>query len=709
MEDFLLVQISIKNCWIGDPSKPSLEKTRIQIMSCGRVEAYFPPYDSIFITLIKSHNLEVHFFQDQKQLCLQKVDIENLTSEPKSYSLNFEIQGIKGHLGLSAVLFDSNLPSNNSVISKFKDSINDVERIKELLIENWENIKIPIGTGQELGVDLEMVQCTEKITRQEAENLKNTVIGLNEKLKVLQLVEKILKEEDKNLYRHLQAREEMQNQLLDKCEELKDFALDRDRKLLQSYEKVTGMQKELLTSESKNRDLESIINDLNGQIKILQGEKNQLKAQVKNFDSMEAFIRNLQKNIKTLEENREKMRNDFKKHEEEHEKLNIKKTQEFQDVIDKNLKLEEIIKEKDKKIMELESIIESKNTEILELQGQCRSYLGEIQGLKDQETKAISFEALAKKHQLECIKTQENMQKTTSKFSEVVKNINSEKVRYLKLSLELQGQIKSLELKITSLEQNLNNEYTRTMDLTTKVTTLSSSTTLSIDSQHISKSLLKLYSEYSKTKMIIAGDFLIFYKSFMLLATNLKSLNKLIVHIREIYLAKDEEIHALYDVIAELQKRIPYTAAKDDPVDSAMAEYINSLESPLDIPFVREEPGIYLFGSKRIFIKLDNGKLSIRIGGGTVLMDEYVQMHTDIEMARLEERRKRKSSPQRQMMGKIIEKITGDKVKDPRITAQKVVKCIMDANGKNKIITIPRSHSRGGDGSRSPMKINRLA
>jgi hypothetical protein len=285
MEEFLLVQISIKSCWIGDPSKPSLEKTRIQIISCGRVEAYTPPYDSIFITLIKSHSPEVHFFQDQKQLCFQKIDIETLTSEPKSYSQNFETQGTKGHLGLSAVLFDSSLPSNQSVISKFKDSIDDVGRIKELLIENWENIEISSGTGQELGVDLEMVQCTEKITRQEAENLKNTVLGLNEKLKVLQLVERILKEEDKNLYKHLQAREEMHDQLLAKCEELKEFSLDRDKKLSQSYEKVTEMQKELLTSESKNRDLESIINGLNGQIKICQGEKAQLTAQVKNFDS----------------------------------------------------------------------------------------------------------------------------------------------------------------------------------------------------------------------------------------------------------------------------------------------------------------------------------------------------------------------------------------------------------------------------------------
>ena len=51
-------------------------------------------------------------------------------------------------------------------------------------------------------------------------------------------------------------------------------------------------------------------------------------------------------------------------------------------------------------------------------------------------------------------------------------------------------------------------------------------------------------------------------------------------------------------------------AQVSDPVDLAMAEYINSLENPLDIPFIREEQGIYIFGTKRIYVKVDNGKLS---------------------------------------------------------------------------------------------------
>ena len=65
---------------------------------------------------------------------------------------------------------------------------------------------------------------------------------------------------------------------------------------------------------------------------------------------------------------------------------------------------------------------------------------------------------------------------------------------------------------------------------------------------------------------------------------------------------------------------------KGDPVDEALAEYINTMEdkSKLKVMFIRVNPGVYQFGSKKICIKVEQGKINIRVGGGFMIIDEFV-------------------------------------------------------------------------------------
>jgi hypothetical protein len=80
---------------------------------------------------------------------------------------------------------------------------------------------------------------------------------------------------------------------------------------------------------------------------------------------------------------------------------------------------------------------------------------------------------------------------------------------------------------------------------------------------------------------------------------------------------KKIEIECLRRIVMELQSRSAvYIPIKEDPVDYALSEYINAREKPLEIPFCREDRGIYIFGSKRVFVKVEQGKIIIRVGGG---------------------------------------------------------------------------------------------
>jgi hypothetical protein len=86
--------------------------------------------------------------------------------------------------------------------------------------------------------------------------------------------------------------------------------------------------------------------------------------------------------------------------------------------------------------------------------------------------------------------------------------------------------------------------------------------------------------------------------------------NSLVTKLRELTEDKEFEIEILRRMVTELQRQHPtYIPVKDDPVDLAISEYCNARAKPLDVPFLREDQGIYVFGSKRVFIKMENGKI----------------------------------------------------------------------------------------------------
>ena len=66
-----------------------------------------------------------------------------------------------------------------------------------------------------------------------------------------------------------------------------------------------------------------------------------------------------------------------------------------------------------------------------------------------------------------------------------------------------------------------------------------------------------------------------------------------------------------------------YKAIKGDEIDELFAKHINAAN--LDLPIKRLAAGKYLFGSKNIIAKIVNGKLLIRVGGGFMSADEFIE------------------------------------------------------------------------------------
>jgi hypothetical protein len=63
----------------------------------------------------------------------------------------------------------------------------------------------------------------------------------------------------------------------------------------------------------------------------------------------------------------------------------------------------------------------------------------------------------------------------------------------------------------------------------------------------------------------------------------------------------------------------------------ALSKFINKYpeRKNMNIMFLRESEGVYQFGQKRVYIKVEAGnKLLVRVGGGFIGIDEFIQGYT---------------------------------------------------------------------------------
>jgi len=73
-----------------------------------------------------------------------------------------------------------------------------------------------------------------------------------------------------------------------------------------------------------------------------------------------------------------------------------------------------------------------------------------------------------------------------------------------------------------------------------------------------------------------------------------------------------------------------FTGKKGDMLDELLGNYINETGCP--VPIKRLGNGYYMFGARKIFAKVLNGRLVIRVGGGYMVIEEFISAYAEQEM-----------------------------------------------------------------------------
>lgn len=114
--------------------------------------------------------------------------------------------------------------------------------------------------------------------------------------------------------------------------------------------------------------------------------------------------------------------------------------------------------------------------------------------------------------------------------------------------------------------------------------------------------------------------------------------NKTSLELIKLLKEAESEIEIQQKDIVDLKQRYAlYIPVRDDVVDRRLGEFINNYpdRQRLRIMFYRESEGVYQFGTKRVNIRVENNKICVRVGGGYLSIDEFLDQYTQTECEKL--------------------------------------------------------------------------
>lgn len=242
-------------------------------------------------------------------------------------------------------------------------------------------------------------------------------------------------------------------------------------------------------------------------------------------------------------------------------------------------------------------------------------------------------------------------------------------------SKDLAGKLAVSEQCLESEENSIQDLQKRTFEALNKKVYYEQMCCIRADVSQVVEDLSKLNSFHSDCRNILLSDLEAASKILMEESLKVYGQAERLDQIIDAVDKKEEELEGLKNTMGEVKKRQPpYVPVKDDPVDAALAEYLNAKEVQVPIKFIRQEGGNYTFGTKKVYVKVENGRLLVKVGGGFTSIDEFLSIYTLIEQEKAD------SSPKANAGLMSLAKFSKDA--SPGTVAQKFIG-VFDSLGKS--------------------------
>lgn len=497
---------------------------------------------------------------------------------------------------------------------------------------------------------------------EEAENrLKEMTSAMQEKSENERLLkEKVLKLEEENRLLS-KLRDELQDSLNSsnkKINNLESEIVENEKKagmelgsLSQKNIELNSLVEQLRAmleqSKRNNEDFESIIAEKDAALSSLKRENEQLKNR---FNKETELLKNeLQSKTQLWESENDSLRKEATDNSQEIAKLKAKIRQLENDLVKKG-SVEEKLKDKDKVIRSLEGINDEYKNSNEELRNKNKEYEIEIEKLR-KEIKELQEKCIELQRHVTTF--EEHIKKITYELNVKNNNLEEQEAEVIKRSAkakEDQAEIERLKNRLKDAEHKLNETETEKTKLNEKLSDL--------EEKEKEIESLKAKNKAKEDKLQeITATLMQQNKLSWEIEAQLHQAQEELDNQREEMARTLDENEALRNELADRDKEIEgfttilanqkqntdaeesknsqiiYTSDKSDKVDQMFALYINAVRCPVKLKRIAE--GQYIFGTKKIYAKIQNEKLIIRVGGGFMMIDDFLATYTATELSKM--------------------------------------------------------------------------
>jgi hypothetical protein len=258
-----------------------------------------------------------------------------------------------------------------------------------------------------------------------------------------------------------------------------------------------------------------------------------------------------------------------------------------------------------------------------------------------------------------------------SKDAEAVHNL-SERLEELILKFEeikksTESSLAEIHSSKVSLDQKTLQAENRTQERISENESLQVSINVTKENLREMKELYERTSSIEQSFLNTKKRLLFAYENKEHTVREMKYLSDLILHLTSCYTSahrsfnkanslleqKTCEVITIHNALEELKKKYPvYFSVKEDPLDLALGNYLNGRDVGLAVPFIREGGGVYFFGTRKVLVNYERGKLTVKVGGGFLPIEEFIHAYSDIELEKFTNKCQELSPKTKKFLGK---------------------------------------------------------
>ncbi|CAD8065837.1 unnamed protein product [Paramecium primaurelia] len=484
----------------------------------------------------------------------------------------------------------------------------------------------------------------------ENENLKETVINLNTKLEY--------QEQQIILYKSLESNyKDLQNQLQTflKAQELnKSVDSVFDKEILKVNAQLNQKISQLLENEKKfskqKLEYEMQISEQRNEINMLRQNLYELSEKQKYYSNLNNdFINQKQQNMELKQEIIKNVKDyetklcKFDQHITEQNKKIDDQTKQIWDQKQQYQELEKLNKSLSFQLKKLQENYNSQKQPLINIKPINNNNDTEDTSKQLQITQEINQQKQVEIEKLQNAlkKAQQQNQDQQNEYTLTKQALNQTKQELSKLkefNLQNQNQKTKQQTETKQLQQQIETEKSKVATLQSQLKAKSIQLQeAQVRDESQQNKILKLEQIIKQTKNLIENQ----EEQINLLNNQIKDLQDAKQKQQNDIKEDKEKMNQLKQLISGMkEQRVAYIPMHGDPIDHALSEYINSLDDPKKLIelFFREKEGQYLIGSKSVHLKTEQGKVFVKIGGGFIGIEEFLDVYLKEKTEKIEKK-----------------------------------------------------------------------